>query len=192
MARPDRLALTARRRVLLGGIRTTTATAVGRVWSALPDHTAAGQPVFAAKAGPDIVAGQSKAISLSVAYVAAVTGVAPQLDRQAVLAGAAVDLASPFYAFGAHLNDGEDPEEALAAGLDAAMSMASDGVTWASRSAGSAFDHSDRVTGWERIPDGGACDWCIEVADQTYLTADTASFGHANCGCEVEPLLAGG
>lgn len=181
-------ALIARKRAGLDRIRTTTGIAVARIWTAMPNHAADTQDAFARQATPVVKAGQDRAVSLTVAFIAALTGITAKTDRPAIIGSAAVDLTSPFKAFGHALNDGQDINAALAAGADAARSAGQDAVTWASRSSGTAFDHSDQVIGWERIPDGGACDWCVLVAGQTYKTADTAAFGHRDCGCEASPL----
>lgn len=79
-------------------------------------------------------------------------------------------------------------EDALLIGGNAAAAVGFDGVQYAARDAARQVDAREpAITAWERVPDGEACDWCIEVAGQTYHSAESADFGHDRCGCSVVP-----
>lgn len=86
------------------------------------------------------------------------------------------------------LADGHDFAAAQEIGLSTIASLAFDTVQSSARSATNQIDRQEpRITGWDREPDASACDWCIEVAGQTYRSADSADFGHDRCGCAVVP-----
>lgn len=176
-------ALLARRRQLLDQIRTVTGTQLADVWDSLGGYSDDQQ--WLARAVPVLVAGQSRAISLTIASLEAILGVQLAFDRPALIDKARIDITQPFISLATALRDGHPFDDAVTAGADRAQTIGETGVTWAARAANGVAD--SHVTGWERIPEGGACDWCIEVAGQTYHDADSAAFGHDRCACDVVP-----
>ncbi len=176
-------ALLNRRRQLIDHVRTTTGQQLANVWDSLDGYSDDEQ--WLARATPVLAAGQSRAISLQIASLEAILGVQLAYDRPALLQKAAIDISQPFIALATALRDGHPFDDAVTAGADRAQTVGESGVTWAARAANTAADQ--HVSGWERVPDGGACDWCQLVAEQTYSTADSASFGHDRCACDVIP-----
>lgn len=176
-------ALLRRRRELLDNLRAVTGSQLAAIWNSLDGYSDDRQ--WRARAVPVLTAGQSRAISLQIASLEAILAAPLVFDRHAVLERAAIDINQPFIALATALQDGQPFVDAVEAGAARAEGVGESGITFASRAANSAAD--DHVTGWERVPSAGACSWCALVAEQTYKTADSASFGHLRCSCDVIP-----
>lgn len=95
------------------------------------------------------------------------------------------DTRGPFYQGWKALGNGEPLEVALEQAASRAEAAGQNAVATSVRrsAAGSAPDG----TRWRRVPNAGACDWCVLVAQQTYHTAESADFGHDRCTCVVVP-----
>lgn len=183
------VALVQRRQSILSRLRATTAAAVAKVWDSLDSYSDDQIATFIRRASPAVAAGQERAFWLSVAHLQRLLGDSFTADI-GLLDTAQVDLKEPFIALGRALNAGRSIEEAIEAGRSRAESLGENGVNWASSRASQALDGDERIRGWVRALDGKACEWCRDVSRQTYRTAETASFGHARCGCSVEPIFA--
>lgn len=103
-----------------------------------------------------------------------------------------VDAREPFISTWLALKGGAALTEAIAAGSARVDAMVGDYVTSSARQTGDAVVEKSglKIVGWERIPDDTACDWCLEVSPGFYTSAESADFGHNNCGCTAEPIYA--
>lgn len=98
------------------------------------------------------------------------------------------DWAPAFYGHWNALSNGRPWEEAIAVGRSLVEAIAFDSVQSAARDATNQIDRQEpKLTGWQRIPNANACEWCTTAAGQTYHTADSADFGHDRCACTVAP-----
>lgn len=183
MALVNSTALLTRRRQLLDRIRLVTGAQLASVWDNLDGYSDDEQ--WLTLAVPILTAGQTRAVSLQIASLEAILATRLAFDTPSILERATIDITQPFIALATALGNGDPFTAAVAAGRDRAQAVGESGVTFASRAANTAAD--EHVHGWERVPEGGACDWCKLVAQQTYKTADSASFGHLRCACDVIP-----
>lgn len=189
MPPPNPVALTRRNQLLLDRLAALTAGQLSRIWNALPSHTVTEQDRWESLASPVVAAAQNRAISTQAAYLGQLLESALDFDREAVLAKAAVDLREPFIALGRSLNSGEDIASSLGAGLARAQGVGESSVHWAARATNTAADKDRRVVGWTRTLSGDPCEFCMTVSTQRYRTAESASFGHARCNCNVAPII---
>lgn len=68
---------------------------------------------------------------------------------------------------------------------------ASADIATAGRHAEQAYGATDRrISGWRRVPEGGACKWCRYIATQRYERGDLAP-AHRGCHCGTEPIVGG-
>lgn len=176
-------ALLARRRQLLDQVRTTTGDHLGRTWDSLDHYT--DDTEWNRLAAPIVAAGQHRAFSIQIASLTALLGLELGYSRAELLDKASLDISQPFVALANALSNGATFDAAVISGRDRAQGVGESAVTYAARAANSAADR--HVSGWERVPEGGACDWCVEVSGQMYRTADSAAFGHLRCACDVIP-----
>jgi hypothetical protein len=97
--------------------------------------------------------------------------------------------ARPFVNVWTALGKGVPWIEAVHAGFARATSTAETDVALSSRAAATAYAAADdRIVGFQRVPDGGACDFCSLVAGQRYHSEDLMPL-HNRCGCTVEPIV---
>lgn len=181
------VALLKRRRQLLDQIRATTGTKLSQIWGSLDGYT--DDEPWIERATPVLIAAQEHAASLQVAYLQALLGTRLNFDPRAVVATASIDISQPFIAFANALDNGAALAAAVDAGHLRAAAVGESGVTWAARAANSVGDREQRIVGWTRVLSGGACDWCQLVSTQRYTSAESASFGHLRCNCDVDPII---
>lgn len=148
----------------------------------------ADQAAWAADVAPVVEAAQTRAIDTQAAYLAARLDDQVIPDTAVALERSRVDLREPFIALANALSKGENLDAAVLSGLLRAQGVGESSVFWAARAANTTIDDS-RIHGWTRTLTGNACSWCIQVAAQTYKTAETASFGHQRCDCGVDPII---
>lgn len=87
------------------------------------------------------------------------------------------------------LSRGHSLDDAVRQGLSRALATADTDLQLAKTHAVSyATERSDHVSGFERIPDGGACDLCLLASTQRYHSGDLMPI-HNRCGCDVEPIF---
>lgn len=155
-----------------------SAIAALRAWDALDayDNPAA----FAALVGDTLDAAAATAAETTTGWLSAyyAADITPADVKP-------LDLARPFKVLGKALDDGHDWARAVAMGRTEAEAVGYDATVHASRDAMAAA--ADRSQRWRRVPNPGACDWCLLVADQSYRTQASATFGHSKCGCIVLP-----
>lgn len=169
----------------LGQTAATLGTAASEAWANLGSWNKADIERLAAQLAATATAAQAHAAALAVGFVGLAasvsvpSGVTPLNE---------IDWAPAFHAYWKSLTN-TDWEEALQAGANAVDAVGFDAVQFAARDAARQVDQREpRITGWQRVPDGGACSWCIEVSGATYHSAESASFGHNRCGCAVVPV----
>lgn len=146
---------------------------------------------FATLTAPTLTGAKGAAVRTAAGYYALLAGVrpAPVLANEVPVVA---NIREPFIALGRALNSGRPFTEAVAAGAERAEAIARNLVTSSSIQTGDIVAQRADLTirGWERVPDAGACEWCLTVAPGFYLTAETADFGHDRCGCTAEPIFA--
>lgn len=195
MARPLpahlRAQLTLRFQQTLAAIGATSSPKLQRAWNALPAYDEANIAEFIRKATPATDAAKQAAVRSAAGFYALTAGVRPvAIPPEDVLVDP--DLRAPFIATWRALKMGEAFESAVASGLARAEAVVVNLVTSSAMQTGDVVAQRAnlRISHWERIPDGGACPWCLEVAPGFYHSAETADFGHDRCGCTAEPVFA--
>lgn len=176
--------LAGRRTQALDRLRSTTGNRLAAAFRALDAYD--DEARWNALVEPLVAAAQTRAISTQIAYLEAVIGTRLRFDTDSLLERAAIDLREPFIAFANAIDHGEDFASAVVSGALRAEGVGESSVTYASRAAATTANRY--VRGWERSLSAGACDWCQTAAQQTYRTAESASFGHLRCSCDVSPL----
>lgn len=178
-------------------IHTLTAhaqTAVQQAYNSLPDLNS--ETEFVAAITPVVVGAQHAGVHLTDAFIATLLGRALYgIDAQAITD----DLA----------NQGVGPDgyanaltigRAGGDGLAVALGYVQNDVQRATRATNGVIGRQDEsITGWNRVPEPGACEFCLLISEQTYGSGDLAP-GHVTggghnggggpCGCTVAPITA--
>lgn len=178
-------------------LRTLTMAAVARAWTRLPAYDAANVAAFLTIVVPLILASQRQSIALTNAFLARATGSTPAaVSVPAILAATrngvtpAEVYRRPFVTVWTDLKAHRPYQDAVAAGLHRATSAAATDVQLAMRETLVAVGQKDpRILGYRRVPDPGACPFCVLVAGQRYTTAQLLPI-HPHCGCGVAPITA--
>lgn len=182
---------------LLAHLRALAANRVGRAWDALDRYDEADVAAFTSAAVPQVLAAQRGAVAATDGFLATVMRRAPIGLVAADLVGAAVRNGTlpekvyerPFVNVWRALKDGADIRTAIASGRARAVSAAAMDVALSTRAAARDIGEQDeRITGWERVPDDDACDFCLLASTQRYSTGDLMPL-HNFCGCTVDPLV---
>ncbi len=139
---------------------------------------------FIRNAKPYTTAGAHEAADLASGYMAELTG-------EALAAGPIetpyVYFDVPFHKAWHRLSEGDLWEDARQSGASVAEGVGYDSVSdGASAGMGKA---AKSATGWRRMLQPGACEWCQVVATKLYRTQETATFGHLKCHCKPIPVL---
>lgn len=165
---------------------------LSRVWDSLDAYDEDQIPEFTRKADPVLAAAKTVAVHHAVAYYSIVAGIAP-IAISAAAVTVVPNLREPFISTWLALKGGASIEDAIAAGAGRTDAVARNFVTSSARQTGDQVVQAAglKVAGWERVPDGNACPWCLEVAPGFYTSAESADFGHDRCSCSAEPLLIG-
>lgn len=129
-------------------------------------------------------------------YVAAATGVRSQRARLVAsdfLAPRGVDLAEvlarPVVELRTGLANGDRFVSAVDAGRRRAEQFARTEPMLSARAASSeAMKIESRIVGFRRVPDAGACKFCLLASTQRYHDGDLMPI-HPNCGCSVAPII---
>lgn len=177
-------------------LRTLLSTAVGTAWSNLPGYDRHNVDEFLAAAVPLVVAGQRRAAALTEVYVATHLGRTPR----GVPARVGADLRNgvppeevyrrPFVQVWSALKAGTGFLDAVSGAQARAQASVEMDVQLASRAMfQDAQDAYDIEFGYQRVADGGACAFCLEV-DGAYVKSADAMPLHNRCGCSLEPLTA--
>lgn len=185
----QRAARTRRFQHVLRTIGDNTGARLLPAWDALSSYGEDQIPQFTRSTAPILDAAKTASVRHAVAFYALTAGVAPVAIRLEDIA-VQPDMRAPFIATWLALKGGASLDESVTAGTSRLDAVARDFVTSSSRQTGDlVVEHAGlRIVGWERVPDDSACDWCLEVSPGFYHSADSADFGHNNCGCTAEPI----
>jgi hypothetical protein len=177
-------------------LRDLLTAAVLRAWDGLPGHDRADVDEWLTTVLPLVTGAQRQSAALTEAYIARALRRAPRGIPIGDVTGAAVRAGTtpedvytrPFITFWSALKNGDDFAAALAAGGARATNAAATDVQLTMRAtAAETGSEDDDITGWERVPDGGACSLCLIASTQRYHSDDLMPI-HAHCGCGVRPL----
>jgi hypothetical protein len=185
---------------ILGGkrLRDGASQALKRIWQNLPSHDRPNLDQWLSEVLPIVESAQRQSVALTNAYLARA------LERQPVgldvtaLIGATVRNGTPpeevytrpFVTLWSELGEGKPWEEAAAMGLSRAVGAAATDVQLSMRGTLGAVQQADpSIYGYERVTDGAACNFCLEV-DGAYVFSGDAFPLHSGCGCGVSPLEA--
>lgn len=168
---------------------------VERIWRDLPGHDRADIDRWLSQVLPVIDAGRRASTALTDGYLARALERAPLgIDPDVLEIRKGTDLATayerPFVTVWSALGAGSLYEDAVSSGLARAKEMASFDVQAAMRATAGAVNEADpNVYGFERVADGSACAFCLEI-DGAYVKSGDAMSLHPGCGCGLEPLTA--
>jgi len=189
---PDhlRLPLTRRFQQALAAIIANTTPAVHRAFDNLTTYDEESINAFVAKAGPSLQAAKAASVRQAAAYYTLLAGITPPSIAPAEVV-IVPNLRDPFISVWQALGSGLAYTAALDAGRARVEAVVSNFTVSTARQTGDVFVAKAHLPAprWERIPDGGACDWCLEAANDTYDSAESADFGHDRCGCTVSMIL---
>lgn len=173
------------------------AAAVAAAWNGLPHYDQEQVDQFLTAALPITAAANHQAVLLTEAFLAKALARPPVgVDAAQIIAGIrngttpAEVYHRSFVTVWAALGRGTPWAQAVKMGLDRATSAAATDVQLS-------FTHTllavgnadDQILGFERVPDDGACDFCIAASGQLYHSGDLMPL-HNDCGCGVEPITA--
>lgn len=173
-------------------------TAVERIWRDLPGYDRPNLEEWLSRVIPVALSAQRQSVSLTEGYLARALGRRPLGLDPAGLIGSAVrngtsseeEWRRPFVATWTALGKGVEYEDAVAAGLSRALGTAAMDPQLSMRATFSAVQSVDpRISGYQRVADGGACAFCSEVDGAVVRSADAMPL-HNNCGCGLEPIIA--
>lgn len=177
-------------------LRATARRGVEVIWGSLPAYDKRNVDEWLTRVVPLIAAAQRQSVLLTDAFLAraldrAPLGVDPgRLTGAAVRAGAAPAevYRRPFVTVWAALKTEVAYDAAVAAGLARATSTAAMDVQLAMRATLTEVGQEDAsITGYQRVADAGACEFCLSVDGARLTTADPMPL-HNGCGCGVDVL----
>lgn len=153
-------------------------------WDRLDGHDEADIATYARRTAPGLAGAKSAAVSLSAGFYALATGTRPRAVRADDI-DRTPDIAGPFRATWHALSMNRPMAEALTVGRSTAEAVGFDFVQSVARRTGDLV--ADERTRWRRVPGGMSCAWCLDVAGQSYSSAEAADFGHERCDCDAVP-----
>lgn len=171
--------------------------AVAEVWKTLPAYDEADVGAWLARVQPIVLAAQRQSVAVTNAYLARALERQPvAVDPSRIIGAAARNGAAPaevyrrpFVTIWTALKAGTPYADAVAAGLARATSTAATDVQLAARGTFAAVQAADpRIKGYRRVPDAGACSFCLTVGG-AFVKRATAMALHPWCGCSLAPEL---
>jgi hypothetical protein len=176
-------------------LRGLVEAAVTRAWAGLPGTDDADVAGWLATVVPIVTTGQATSVALTDAYLAQAlqrppAGIVAADIIPGLRGGVGADevYRRPFVTLWTALKDGRRYEDAAAAALARATSSAAMDVQLASRATFQAAQDADpAIRGYRRVPDGGACTFCLTVAGAKVNSAAAMPL-HNRCGCSLEPI----
>lgn len=162
---------------------------LGRAWSGLDAYNEADIETFTTNTAPTLTAAKFAAVRQAAGYYALTAGVRA-VAIPATQIAVTPDTRAPFIATWLALKNGAPLDVAVENGASRLGAMVDNLVTSSARQTGDVVVEKAglKIVGWERVPDGNACPWCLEVSPGFYTSAESADFGHDNCGCSAEPI----
>ena len=175
----------ARYRTLLRRQSARTAALLAAAWDELEDY--GDEERFIRMVTPLLNGAKASAVASSAAFFSLALDLRP-LSVRAQDVTSEPRVRDPFLAMWHAVSKGRSNEDAIAVGRSAAEAAGEDYVTSTARRTGDVVaEKSGRAVRWARVPSGNSCAWCQTVAGQTYLTAESADFGHDRDHCVVVP-----
>jgi hypothetical protein len=168
--------------------RRRTAAALAALWDRLDRYDDETRDLYVTRAAPILAGAKASTVALSAAMFAWAVDLRrpPPVRPRDVLVPTRTD--HPFLAFWHALKEERPRPEAVAAGRSQAEAVGADFVQQTARRTGDAAARAANVrVRYERRPESSACEWCQDVARETYRTAESADFGHDRCFCDVVP-----
>lgn len=181
----------------LRAVRLRTAETAGALFEALPDYDAEHAEPFARAVAPVVAGGQLVAARTTNAYVTRAVGVRPVPMDSSIVTGPAArpgvdpldEYQRPFGVIWGALGDDVPYDEAVARGRRRLDVLVLADVWLASRVAMVAAQRAvDRINGWVRVADAGACDLCASADGWATSAAADLAF-HPGCGCTADPVV---
>ncbi len=177
-------------------LRALIRNGVAQAWAGLPGYDERNVAQWLATVLPLVNAGQRQSVALTEAFLARALGGAPVgVDAAKVVAGVRTGATPaevyrrPFVTVWTALKAGDAFTAATRAGGDRATSAAVTDVQLAHRATLQAVqDAEPRIRGYRRVPDGGACAYCVALEGAIVRSADAAPL-HPGCGCGFEPIV---
>lgn len=185
-----RLPLTRRFQQSIATVTERTAPSVQRVWDGLDNYDEESIPTLAAKSAQSMSTLKAASFTAASGFYATLTGRQARNLRAAHVSAEAA-FRDPFIATWRAFKEGRSYDEAVAAGRSRVEAIVANLANSTARQTGDAFVRTAgiKADGWERVTNPGACEWCQQVAGNTYGSADSADFGHDRCGCTAVPRL---
>lgn len=177
-------------------LRRAVSQAVAHVWATLPAYDDGNVDEFLGMVVPVVNAGQRQSVAVTEAYLARERRRRPLgIDPGTVIGPAARNGVAPeevyrrpFVTVWTALKAGTAFAQAVDAGLERLTSTAETDIQLAMRGTLQAVGEADDgIHGYERIPDGNACDLCLIASTQRYHVSDLMPI-HNRCGCGVGVL----
>lgn len=176
-------------------LRLQIESAVRAIWIGLPSYNEANLDEWLTRVLPVVQAGRRSSVALTEAYLARALERQPiGVDAAAIASGVRRGVPDedvyrrPFAEVWGGLSAGRPWTAATATGLDRAISAATTDAQLAMRATVSEVGQiDDGIYGFERVPDGNACELCLIASTQRYHTEDLMPI-HNHCGCSVAPI----
>lgn len=176
-------------------LRARTALIMGQAWDNLGSYDEADVAPFLATAVPVTTAAQRASVALTGAFLARALARRPiGLDPATVLklvrngTPPAEVYRRPFVTAWKDLKEGKPWTDAVGAARARVVSNAEMDVQLAMRSAFAVGQQADpQIKGYRRVPDAGACPFCLAVAGAFVKSANAMPL-HNHCGCGLEPV----
>jgi hypothetical protein len=179
-------------------LRKGAAQALTRIWQGLPAHDRPNLDQWLSEALPVVEVAQRQSVALTNAYIARALERQPVgLDTTALIGAAARNgtppetvYERPFVTLWSELGAGKPWADAAAMGLSRATGAVATDVQLSMRASLGAIQSADsNIYGYERVTDGAACNFCLEL-DGAYVFSADAFPLHAGCGCGIAALEA--
>lgn len=176
-----------RHKRLLAARRNALSSALVTAWDRLGSYEEADIERYARTTAPAVRGAKVSTVAASAAFFALVTS-RPPVGIRPDEVPVEPRIRDPFLATWHAINEDRPWEEAVAAGRSMASAVGFDFVQSTARRTGDvAAEKSDWSGRWERVPGADSCEWCHLVAGQTYVSAESADFGHDRCDCDAVP-----
>jgi len=179
-------------------LATLNSEAIGQLWEQVDDLSDEAMSKFAQAAAAQTLAAQTQSASLTYAFLAQAEGISPGPAPAIVDVLSAVRqgvspltvYARPMVAARTAISRSQGFTEALQRGSALARSSGETDVMLAHRQAAVSWtDHpKSNVTGHRRVPDSGACDFCLLISTRRYNIRDLQPV-HNHCHCTVVPII---
>jgi hypothetical protein len=177
-------------------LRTRTIAQLTRIWNSLPEYRESTLPAWLSTVIPLVQAAQRAEVAITQAYLArALDRPVSGVDANRILASYRNGTpheevyARPFGQVWTALGGGATFEVAKEQGLFRATQTAATDIQLAMRDTLTAVGEAEEVVwGYQRVTDGAACAFCLELNGAQFRTDDPMPI-HPNCGCGVEPVV---